>query len=188
MHMLKPHRRNVLMGWLIFLVSCPLIWLGVGWYTDWYEQALPVVPLPAGARLLARNPDDAPYYWSSTTRYWYSAKYSTPLSANVVQAFYHSDGGAARPVGIFSVTVLPPLPDPKHTNYDERLVAAQRRDSSDPPGETLILVAVNWTPLDQTGFIPFAVCGIPLLWLSIGGVLIIWSKRTLHRSQTQIAA
>jgi len=177
----KPHRRSLLIAWLILLLSCPLIWWGIDWYTAWYERAVPVVPLPADAKLLARNPDDAPYYWSSSTRYWYSAKYSTPLSASAVQAFYHSDAGAARPFGFFSVTVLPPLSTPQHSDYDEGLVAAQRRDRSDPAGETLILVTVNWTPLDETGFIP-SVYGIALVWICLGGVLITWSKRMLRQS------
>jgi len=98
-----------------------------------------------------------------------------------VQAFYHSDAGAARPFGLFSVTVLPPLSTPQHSDYDEGLVAAQRRDRSDPAGETLILVTVNWTPLDETGFIP-SVYGIALVWICLGGVLITWSKRMLRQS------
>jgi hypothetical protein len=146
-------------------------------YSIWYEDTIPIAPVPEGARLLRRNPElvanQYPYH-SSIARYWYYAKYSTPLSYEDVKAFYQGKD-AAWPFGTFWVDILPPVTTPVTNTYDksksELLALPFERDKDDPPNETLILLEVSKTPGDYSlGLL--VICLFPIA-LIVGFVIVI---------------
>lgn len=139
----NKHSRNTILVVLVAIVLA--ISLCGGWlaYSNWYRTTIPTAPVPEGARLLDHNAA-ANGYWSSQTRYWYYEKYSIAQSPEEVQAFYSREGDVARPFGCFSVEILPPEPAAGEEPSNMDLAPALRRDSTDPEGETIILLTVSW--------------------------------------------
>jgi hypothetical protein len=108
--------------WIALVLAVPMWWFGGVWYINWYDITTPVPPLPEGSTLQARNPDDRKY-WGSIARYWYYAKYSTPLPSTEVHAFYAQRRHTAIPFGGYFVDVLAPLTDTTSLTYNTRLVS-----------------------------------------------------------------
>ncbi|MEM8534314.1 MAG: hypothetical protein AAGF95_25935 [Chloroflexota bacterium] len=150
------------------------IWL---LHAIWYEDTIPVAPVPEGARLLQRNPELAenqyPYH-SAIARYWYYEKYSTTMTYDEVKTFYQGKN-AAWPFGGFSVTVLPPVTKPVTMPYNkarsEFLGLPFERNKEDSMNETLILLEVSKTPSDYGPGV-FVFCLFPIT-LIFGLVIVI---------------
>jgi hypothetical protein len=181
--MIKQRKHILLTVWLLLVLMLPGWWFGSVWYLDWYENTTPAAPIPDGARLLARSPDDH-HYWSSIARYWYTAKYASPWPTTRVQAFYDQYGRNASPFGRYYVEVLPPVFNSPYGTGSTHRVSTVRRDPFDPPGETLILIEVGWIPIDETNTLVGLFCGFPVLWLSSLLVLITITRRQIQNSET----
>src|SRR5574341_977000 len=106
---LSPLLSSALEG-VVLIAIAVLSFIAWVQYIKWYEDVIPVPPLPKGARLLQRQPElqegRFPFH-SAMARYWYYAKYSTPLPYEEVKAFYEGKS-AAWPFGVFWVDILPP--------------------------------------------------------------------------------
>jgi len=180
----RPLHRLIIESGLLFLLVA-LAFLGWVQYIQWYDATIPVAPVPEGSRLLRRNPELVDHqfpYHSAIARYWYYAKYSTPLPYDTVAAFYERKA-AAQPFGSFIVEVLPPATTPVTLTYNkgksEYLALPFDRDRDDPLNETLILVEVSKNPGDY-GLDRLQICVFPLA-LVVGGVIVV--ARYLHSTQ-----
>lgn len=134
--------KRVLLIGLLAIPLCIVLYLA---YFLWYTDTIPRAPVPAGARLLSRNPADSDH-WSARARYWYYEKYSFPGPVDDAETFYAQAGYEALPFGQYYVRVLPPVPALGEEAPDLSEAPAVRRDSTDPADETIILIEVSWDP------------------------------------------
>jgi hypothetical protein len=141
----KSDVRRIWVALLAGVLAVPVCCYAYVAYFRWYEATVPRAPVPNGARLLSRN---APRggYWSSNAENKYYEKYSVTRPLEEVWDFYARAGHNAWPFGHYLVHVLPPTPPLNEDPPNMNLASALRRDSSDPPGETLILLEVYWDP------------------------------------------
>jgi hypothetical protein len=119
-----------------------------------YYSIVPSPPLPTGAQLLSRNPEQG--RWTANNgRAWYYAKYAIAQSPEQVRAYFKNKGYRAEPWGYFTVEILPPTPPQDEPLPNMRISSALRRDPSDPKGETIILIQVDWNedwPLSPSSY------------------------------------
>jgi hypothetical protein len=171
----EPIKRHPLI--LLTVDGCILIAIVMGWfiglvlYAVWYEETMPVAPVPENSRLLSRDPKPEsiiyPYY-SATARYWYYARYTTTTPYNEVIEFY-KDRYVASPFGTFSTDILPPATVTfTEDNHQNRI----KREDGDPPNETIILAEVNKTPTDENELIMIWFYSIPVMFLAGLGIII----------------
>lgn len=131
---------------LLIVVLALVLWLRA---LAWYEASAPVAPLPEGAQLLRRDAVlvEQDLLAGVAPRYWYTERYRSDRPLAELAAFYQGKD-AAWPLGWFRVELLPPeaglhaagLPAP---------VSALRRDKTDPPEATIIVLEIGKAPLDR---------------------------------------
>ena len=130
---------------LALIAVVPLLCCGWFAYFVWYTSTIPTAPVPPGSHLLSLDAGPGGH-WSATARYWYYEKYSVAMPPEEVKAYYRSMGSNANPFGYYSVQILPPIPGIDEVPPNMNLASAVRRDSTDPIGETIILIEVSWDP------------------------------------------